>query len=80
MSISIKHDGLETQLDELSIRLDARSHEFAELGYFSSTATNSGHHASTFEVLSERLFELVRELDGKTLKCVTQNPDRTGKA
>ena len=80
MSMSIEHHGLEKQLDELSIRLNARIHEFAELGYFSLSASNSGHHASTVEVLSERFFELVRELDGKTLQCITQDQKRTGEA
>ena len=73
MLMSIEHHGLEKQLDELSIRLDARIHEFAELGYFSLNASNSGHHASTVEVLSERFFELMRDLDGKTLRCVAQD-------
>ena len=74
-----EHHGLEQQLDELSNRLEARIHEFKELGQFSLTAENSGHHASTSEVLFERFLELLCDLDAKTLKYIAQDHGRTSK-
>jgi hypothetical protein len=73
----IEDDELEKQFDEFSDRLDTRIQEFKEHGRFSLTTENSGHHASTGEVLFERFLELLRDLDARTLKCNAQDHCRT---